>query len=124
VLLDVACIAPARQRSSVLLLLLLPLQKEPLHSLSDADASVWTPLTPSVTQPCNPLAPAMRPLGLGMPSNYSFVKRLGRGTQGDVWLAVDSKNNELVAVKVRCAWWAPDAGVSRLGGCTEKDWMY
>ncbi|KAI8463878.1 MAG: kinase-like domain-containing protein [Monoraphidium minutum] len=37
---------------------------------------------------------------LGMPSNYSFVKRLGKGTQGDVWLAVDSETNTLVAVKL------------------------
>ncbi|KIZ02564.1 hypothetical protein MNEG_5396 [Monoraphidium neglectum] len=36
---------------------------------------------------------------LGLPSNYSFIKRLGKGTQGDVWLAVDSKTNRLVAVK-------------------------
>lgn len=44
-------------------------------------------------------APIPRP-GLGLPSNYSFVKRLGKGTQGDVWLAVDSNSNQLVAVKV------------------------
>lgn len=36
-----------------------------------------------------------------MPSQYSFVKRLGRGAQGDVWLAVDGDSNSLVAVKVR-----------------------
>jgi hypothetical protein len=35
-----------------------------------------------------------------MPSQYSFVKRLGKGTQGDVWLAVDGTTNGLVAVKV------------------------
>jgi serine/threonine protein kinase len=38
-----------------------------------------------------------------MPSNYSFVKRLGKGSQGDVWLAVDSDANQLVAVKVGAA---------------------
>ena len=36
-----------------------------------------------------------------MPSNYRFVKRLGKGSQGDVWLAVDAEANQLVAVKVR-----------------------
>lgn len=35
-----------------------------------------------------------------MPKNYSFVKRLGRGAEGDVWLAVDGDTNSLVAVKM------------------------
>ena len=38
--------------------------------------------------------------GLGLPGNYSFVKRLGEGAQGQVWLAVNNDTNELVAVKV------------------------
>ncbi|GBF89249.1 hypothetical protein Rsub_02126 [Raphidocelis subcapitata] len=38
--------------------------------------------------------------GLGMPKNYGFVKRLGRGAQGEVWLAVDDESNEMVAVKL------------------------
>jgi hypothetical protein len=45
----------------------------------------------------NPFAP---PKGLGLPSNYTFVKRLGRGAQGDVWLAVESQTQTYVAVKI------------------------
>ncbi|KAF8068177.1 CIPK28 [Scenedesmus sp. PABB004] len=37
---------------------------------------------------------------LGMPPQYKFVRRVGKGTEGDVWLATDSTRGCLVAVKL------------------------
>lgn len=37
---------------------------------------------------------------LGLPPQYGFVKRIGQGTEGDVWLCTDSERNCMVAVKL------------------------
>eukprot|EP00879_Flechtneria_rotunda_P014356 GHRR01014996.1.p1 GENE.GHRR01014996.1~~GHRR01014996.1.p1 ORF type:complete len:334 (+),score=99.83 GHRR01014996.1:698-1699(+) len=37
---------------------------------------------------------------LGLPPQYKFVKRLGKGTEGDVWLCTDTVRNCMVAVKL------------------------
>ncbi|WIA11167.1 hypothetical protein OEZ85_011300 [Tetradesmus obliquus] len=37
---------------------------------------------------------------LGLPPQYKFVKRLGKGTEGDVWMCTDEQRNCMVAVKL------------------------
>jgi hypothetical protein len=50
----------------------------------------------TATSPAGPAAPA----GFGLPPRWSPVRLLGRGGQGDVWLALDRELGEEVAVKV------------------------